>query len=698
MENRLGSFGEYVFSDRVMKEKLPSNIYKRLQKSIEEDIALDLSTAEVIASVMKEWAINLGATHYTHWFSPMTGKTAEKHDAFISPVQNGDAIYEFSGKALIQGEADASSFPSGGLRATFEARGYTAWDYTFPAFIRQDPDGITALCIPTLFCSFTGDALDTRIPLVRSIRSLNKQALRVLHALGKTNVKKVVPNVGLEQEYFLIDREHYRRRSDIRYTGRTLFGAMPPKGQELSDQYYGAVRQRVSTFMAELNNELWRLGIPAKTQHNEVAPAQHEVAVVFDNPVVACDQNELTMMLLKKVAARKGMACLLHEKPFAGFNGSGKHNNWSISTDEGENLLDPGEGEDSYSLQFLLFLTAVISGVDEHAELLRFSCCGLSNDHRLGGNEAPPPMISVFLGDALLEKLANAIDVPLDKKPCKYPCVQENTVVSLVETDDADRNRTSPFAFTGNKFEFRMPGSSQTADTVNTVLNTIVAQQLSLVADQLEVHGAGEDAIKAIIKGLFLKHNRIIFNGNNYSKNWRSEAMDRGLPILVSTADAISAIISDKTQRLMEDFCVLSSKELYSRAVVQWEIYIKSLRIEARTMLDMQRRYILPAVQKYQAILLSQLTQIGQTIYSNTVITEQLNKIEPLILSLWECLKQLDNVLSQFTIDATDENAKQWKNAIVPLMDATRNASDALEILLPAEFWPFPTYEDILYF
>ncbi len=697
MANGLGHFGEHVFSDRVMREKLPSNIYKRLQKSIEEDIPLDLSTAEVIASVMKEWAIGLGATHYTHWFSPMTGKTAEKHEAFISPMQDGNAIYEFSGKALIQGEADASSFPSGGLRATFEARGYTAWDYTFPAFIRQDPDGITALCIPTLFCSFTGDALDTRIPLVRSIRALNKQALRVLHALGKSSVKKVTPNVGLEQEYFLIDREHYKKRPDIRYTGRTLFGAMPPKGQELSDQYYGAFRQRVSTFMAELNNELWRLGIPAKTQHNEVAPAQHEVAVVFDNAVVACDQNELTMMLLKKVAARKGLACLLHEKPFDGFNGSGKHNNWSLMTDEGENLLDPGDSEKGCSLQFLLFLMAVVSGVDEHAQLLRFSCCGLSNDHRLGGNEAPPPIISVFLGDVLLEKLAEIAQIPLEKKVNHYPS-QDALIPLMVEADDADRNRTSPFAFTGNKFEFRMPGSSQTADTINTVLNTIVAQQLDDIASRLEILGNSENAVKTVIKELYTKHSRIIFNGNNYSKNWRSEAIDRGLPVISSTADAISAMISQSTQKLMAEYCVLSKKELYSRASVQWEIYIKSLRIEAKTMLDMQRRYILPGVQKYQGELLDQLERLKDSGYSFEVVQEQLDKLEPLLSSLWQCLKQLDNVLSRFTIEATDENAKQWKEAVTPLMDATRNASDALEVLLPAAFWPFPTYEDILYF
>lgn len=700
MANGLGNFGENVFSDRIMKEKLPNTIYKRLQKSIEEDIPLDLSTAEVIASVMKEWAIGLGATHYTHWFSPMTGKTAEKHEAFISPKQDGNAIYEFSGKALIQGEADASSFPSGGLRATFEARGYTAWDFSIPAFIRKDPEGITALCIPTLFCSFTGDALDTRIPLKRSIDALNKQALKVLHLLGKKTVTKVVTNVGLEQEYFLINRDHYRKRPDLRYTGRTLFGAAPPKGQELSDQYYGAVRQRVSTFMAELNNELWSLGIPAKTQHNEVAPAQHEVAVIFDHAIAACNQNELTMMILKKVAARKGMACLLHEKPFAGFNGSGKHNNWSLCTNEGENLLDPGEGEKAFSLQFLLFLTAVISGVDEHGDLLRFSCCGLGNDYRLGGNEAPPPIISIFLGDVLWEKLAETGGIAVQKNCERFLNHNGNDMGTLlqIETDDADRNRTSPFAFTGNKFEFRMPGSSQNPDTVNTIINTIVAQQLSYIAQQLEEIGNDEKAIKTIIKNLLTKHQRVIFNGNNYSANWRKEAIDRGLPIASSTAEAIDAFVSDKTMKLMEDFCIFSEKELFSRAIVQWEIYIKSIRIEAKTMVDMQRKSILPAVLNYQEELLDKLSKIENTSFSSQIIKEQLEKLEPLVQNLWACIKELENVLSRLTIEATEKNAKQWEEGVIPLLEAMRNTSDILETLLPSSQWPFPTYEEILYY
>ncbi len=684
-----------------MKEKLPNNIYKRLLKSIEEDIPLDISAAEVIATVMKEWAISLGATHYTHWFSPMTGKTAEKHEAFISPKQDGNAIFEFSGKALIQGEADASSFPSGGLRATFEARGYTAWDYSIPAFIRRDPDGITALCIPTLFCSFTGDALDTRIPLKRSIDAINKQALRVLHLLGKTSVSKVIPQVGLEQEYFLINRELYKKRPDLRHTGRTLFGAMPSKGQELSDQYYGAVRQSVSIFMAELNNELWSLGIPAKTQHNEVAPAQHEVAVIYDEAIAACNQNELTMMLLKKVAARKGMACLIHEKPFAGFNGSGKHNNWSLSTNEGENLLEPGKGDESSSLQFFLFLTAVICAVDEHAELLRFSSAGLGNDYRLGGNEAPPPIISIFLGDSLWKELADAVGIKVKSTKRKGLKQQTNIDLSslaLIETDDADRNRTSPFAFTGNKFEFRMPGSSQNPDMINTIINTIVAEQLDIIANQLERLGSDEKTIISILNQQIKKHQRIVFNGNNYSSIWHKEAADRGLPIALSTSDAISSIISEKTQKLMKKFCVLSDKELLSRATIQWEIYIKSLRIEAKTMLDMQKKSVLPAVLSYQKELLKNLKLMENSSFSQEVVLDILKRIDPLIRELWECIKQFETSLAKHTIEGTDENVKKWQNTFVPLMEATRNVSDALESMMPSHLWPFPTYEELLYY
>ena len=691
------NFGSHVFSDRVMRERLPANVYRRLRKTIEEGVPLDTSSAEVIASAMKDWAMGLGATHYTHWFSPMNGQTAEKHDAFVSPMQDGTVIFEFSGKALVRGEADASSFPSGGLRATFEARGYTAWDCSSPAFIRQDPGGITTLCIPTAFCSYTGDALDIRTPLLRSMRSLSEAAVRVLRALGDTRTLRVVPNVGLEQEYFLIDRELYKKRRDLIYTGRTLFGAKPPKGQELDDQYYAAIRQRVSCFMAELNQELWRLGVPAKTQHNEVAPAQHEVAVVFDNAVAACDQNQLTMMLLRKVAARRGLACLLHEKPFAGFNGSGKHNNWSISTDQGENLLNPGKNAES-NPRFLLFLMAVISAVHEHADLLRLSCSGLSNDYRLGGQEAPPPVFSVFLGDALLESVATACgcDAPhVFHQDSVYTGV---STIPTLPTDNTDRNRTSPFAFTGNKFEFRMPGSSQAGSTINTVLNTIVAQQLALIADRLEKAENPEAEAKATLHDLFTAHSAILFNGNNYAASWQKEALRRKLPFLASTVDAIPVLEKPETIRLFEDFHVYSRQELLSRVAIRWDTYIKSLRIEAQTLVDILLRQILPAVMDYQAALCRDALDLAGAGLPNDLPLKMAERIAPLASALYQGINDLESATCGLSANACQEDAKAWHDTVLPLMDAARNACDALETLMPQDRWPVPTYGEMLFY
>lgn len=691
------AFGSHVFSDRVMRDRLPVSVYRRLRQTVDEGIPLDAASAEVIAGAMKDWAIDLGATHYTHWFSPMNGQTAEKHEAFVSPMQDGTVIFEFSGKALVRGEADASSFPSGGLRATFEARGYTAWDCTSPAFIRKDPGGIVSLCIPTVFLSFNGEALDTRIPLLRSMAALNGAALRVLRALGDTQTKRVFPNVGLEQEYFLIDRNLYRARRDLIYTGRTLFGAKPPKGQEMDDQYYAAIRQRVSGFMAELDEELWRLGVPAKTQHNEVAPAQHEVAVVFDNAVAACDQNQLTMMLLRKVAARRDLACLLHEKPFAGFSGSGKHSNWSMGTDQGENLLDPGK-DPLNNKRFLLFFLAVIAAVQEHADLLRFACAGLSNDHRLGGHEAPIPVISVFIGQQLCDILSRAAGKSVSPcDPLLNMCVGVGTLSNL-HGDNTDRNRTSPFAFTGNKFEFRMPGSSQSGNTVNAIINTIVAEQLILFADRLEsAVDKGEETLK-LIADVFDAHALVLFNGDNYSAAWRQEAHRRGLPSLPSTVDAIAVLKNKQAVAVLEQMKVLTAAEIESRCTIQWDAYIKSLGIEAQTLCDIQRKQILPAVLKYQAQCARDITDIEKAGMQAFVQREVMERLAPLAGALYQGLTDLEKCLMNLSAAPNEENARTWHDRVLPMMDAVRNASDALETLMPKALWPVPTYGELLFY
>ena len=603
-------FGENVFNDTVMQERLPKNVYKKLKKIIEEGGELDLATADTIAHEMKEWAIEKGATHYTHWFQPLTGTTAEKHDSFITaPMPNGKVLMSFSGKELIKGEPDASSFPSGGLRATFEARGYTAWDCTSPAFVRQDAAGAT-LCIPTAFCSYTGEALDQKTPLLRSMEALNVQSLRLLKLFGNTTSKKVTPSVGPEQEYFLVDAEKFLQRKDLIYTGRTLFGAMPPKGQEMDDHYFGTIRQRIASFMKEVNIELWKMGVTAKTQHNEVAPAQHELASIYSEANVAVDNNQLVMQTLKRVACQHGLKCLLHEKPFAGVNGSGKHNNWSITTDDGINLLEPGKTPHE-NIQFLLVLSCVLKAVDVHADLLRESAADPGNDHRLGANEAPPAIISVFLGEQLEDVVEQLISTGNATKS-KKEGVLETGVKTLpdLKKDATDRNRTSPFAFTGNKFEFRMVGSRDSVAAPNIVLNTIVAEAFRDACDVLEGAENFEDAVHDLIKKNLSEHQRIIFNGDGYADEWLAEAERRGLPNIKSMVYAIPALTTDTAIKLFGDFKVFTEAELVSRAEVKFENYAKTINIEAKTMIDMASKQIIPAVIKYATSLAGSINTI----------------------------------------------------------------------------------------
>lgn len=686
------SFGSNVFSDHVMRLRLPEHIYKELHRTIEEGEALKPATAEVIAAAMKEWAVERGATHYTHWFQPMNGQAAEKQEAFITPHKNGSVMLEFSGKALIRGEADASAFPSGGLRAVFEARGYTAWDCTAPAFLREDPDGIIALCIPTAFCSFTGEALDTRTPLLRASEALSKQAVRVLHALGDTGVRNVYANVGLEQEYFLIDRDLYRQRRDLIYTGRTLFGAKPPKGQEMNDQYYAAIRQRVSGFMAELNQELWKLGVAAKIQHNEAAPAQHEVVAVYDRAVAACDQNQLTMMMLRKVAARRGMAALLHEKPFEGINGSGKHNNWSLSADNGENLLEPGKAPET-NLRFRLFFLAVIAAVNRYPGLLRMVCASASNDCRLGGHEAPTPLMSIYIGTQLQCMLSNEAD----------PCSKKQTIHSGVSTmpelslDYNDRNRTSPFAFTGNKFELRMLGATQSGATANTTLAAIVADELQVIADRLEQAGDVQAVGWALCEQLFTEHRRILFNGNCYSEEWKQEAERRGLKQYTTTVEAIGALLEPESEAMFSRQHVYSHAELESRALMRYEAYIKALRIEGNALLEMQHTLILPSVMRWQSELASQCGALAAAQCPCEAQKAELGRITPHIAALQTHIEQLAHLLDTLPDQATQANAGAWRNAIRPAMEHIRAASDALEARMPRDLWPAPTYGELLF-
>ena len=691
-------FGENVFNDTVMQERLPKKVYKNLRKTIEEGKDLDLETADVIAHEMKEWAIEKGATHYTHWFLPLTGVTAEKHDSFISaPLPSGKVLMTFSGKELIKGEPDASSFPSGGLRATFEARGYTAWDCTSPAFVRQDAGGAT-LCIPTAFCSYTGEALDQKTPLLRSMEAINKEALRLLRLFGNTTSKKVTPSDGAEQEYFLVDAEKFEERKDLIYTGRTLFGAMPPKGQELDDHYFGTIRQRIASFMRDVNIQLWKVGVPAKTQHNEVAPAQHELAPIYTEANIAVDQNQLTMQTLKRVACQHGLKCLLHEKPFAGVNGSGKHDNWSITTDDGINLLDPGKTPHE-NTQFLLVLACILKAVNKHADLLRESAADPGNDHRLGANEAPPAIISIFLGEQLedvVEQLISTGEATHSLKGGKL----ETGVSTLPDLfkDATDRNRTSPFAFTGNKFEFRMVGSRDSIANPNIVLNTIVAEAFADACDILEKADDFDLAVHDLIKEYLTENQRIIFNGNGYSDEWVAEAERRGLPNIKSMVEAIPAITTDKAVELFERFSVFTKAELESRAEIQYEAYAKAINIEARTMIDMASKQFLPAFIKYTKTLADTVNAVKAAGVDASVQTETLKEVSALMA---ETKAALDNLVKTTADAAAKEEgevqATYYHTEVVPAMDALRAPVDKLEMIVDKEAWPMPSYGDLIF-
>ena len=691
-------FGENVFNDTVMQERLPKKVYKNLRKTIEEGKDLDLETADVIAHEMKEWAIEKGATHYTHWFLPLTGVTAEKHDSFVSaPLPSGKVLMSFSGKELIKGEPDASSFPSGGLRATFEARGYTAWDCTSPAFVRQDAGGAT-LCIPTAFCSYTGEALDQKTPLLRSMEAINKEALRLLRLFGNTTSKKVTPSVGAEQEYFLVDAEKFEQRKDLIYTGRTLFGAMPPKGQELDDHYFGTIRQRIASFMRDVNIQLWKVGVTAKTQHNEVAPAQHELAPIYSEANIAVDQNQLTMQTLKRVACQHGMKCLLHEKPFAGVNGSGKHNNWSITTDDGINLLEPGKTPHE-NTQFLLVLACILKAVNVHADLLRESAADPGNDHRLGANEAPPAIISIFLGEQLedvVDQLISTGEATHSLKGGKL----DTGVSTLPELskDATDRNRTSPFAFTGNKFEFRMVGSRDSIANPNIVLNTIVAEAFADACDILEKADDFDLAVHDLIKEYLTDNQRIIFNGNGYSDEWVAEAERRGLPNIKSMVEAIPAITTDKSIKLFERFSVFTKAELESRAEIQYEAYAKAINIEARTMIDMASKQFLPAFIKYTKTLADTVLAVKEAGVDAAVQTEALKEVSALMAETKAALDVLVKVTDEAAAKEEGEvQANFYHSDVVPAMEALRAPVDKLEMIVDKEAWPMPSYGDLIF-
>lgn len=692
-------FGANVFNDAVMKERLPNNVYKALHKTIDDGLPLDPSVADIVANAMKEWAIEKGATHYTHWFQPMTGITAEKHDSFISPKSDGKVLMEFSGKELIKGEPDASSFPSGGIRATFEARGYTAWDCTSPAFLKEDAGGFT-LCIPTAFCSYTGEALDKKTPLLRSMEALSKQAMRVLKLFGNTTSTRVISTVGPEQEYFLIDKEFYDKRMDLLLAGRTLYGAMPPKGQELEDQYFGSIKERIAAYMKELNTELWKLGISAKTQHNEVAPAQYELAPIFATTNIATDHNQLVMDTMKKVALRHGLVCLLHEKPFAGVNGSGKHNNWAMATNDGMNLLDPGHTPHE-NAQFLTFLSAVVKAVDDYADLLRVSAANPGNDHRLGANEAPPAIISIFLGEQLadiFEQLGNG--GATHSKQGGQMTIGVTTLPTLVK-DSTDRNRTSPFAFTGNKFEFRMVPSSASIAGPNLVLNTIVAEVLSQIADRLEKASDFNAELRIILKEIATKNKRVLFEGNNYSAEWVEEATKRGLPNITSMVEAAPVLISEKSLALFEKHQVLTSTELHSRYEILLEQYSKQINIEALTMIDMGKRQILPAVIKYANDLAVSINAIKNASAGAVVVAQEeiLNELSSLLASFKQKLGKLEKVTEEAQGIDNDAyaQASYYHDVVFAAMGSLRVDGDKLETMVDAELWPLPTYAQMLF-
>lgn len=692
-------FGANVFNDEAMQVYLPKAVFKKLKKTIEDGLELDNDIADSVAHGMKEWAIDRGATHYTHWFQPLTGVTAEKHDSFISAPKNGKVIMEFSAKELTKGESDASSFPSGGLRATFEARGYTAWDCTSPAFLKKDSLGVT-LYIPTAFCSYKGEALDKKTPLLRSMQAINTQALRILRLFGNTTSHRVVPSVGAEQEYFIVDRDKYLQRKDLIYTGRTLFGAMPPKGQELEDHYFGSIRERIASYMNDINHELWMLGVPAKTQHNEVAPAQHELAPVYEQVNVAVDHNQVTMETMKKVAGRHGLTCLLNEKPFAGVNGSGKHNNWSLTSDDGINMLNPGDTPHE-NIQFLLVLACILKAVDRHADLLRESAACVGNDHRLGAHEAPPAIISVFLGDQLedvIDQLCSVGEATHSIQGSKL----RTGVATLpnFETDATDRNRTSPFAFTNNKFEFRMVGSSDSIASPNIVLNTIVAESFKEAADILEAAEDFDEAVHDMIKQLFTGHRRIIFNGNGYSNEWVEEAKKRGLSNLPSMIDAIPALVSESSIKLFESFEVFTRKELESRVEIEYEAYSKAINIEAKAMIDIAGKSIIPAVIRYTTRLADSIIKLKTAVADiepyaqNSILIDVNEHLKSAKFALENLIKLMDDVGE---VVGVDKHARYMREVIVPAMEELRKPIDELEMIVDKDLWPMPSYGDLLF-
>lgn len=686
-------FGKNVFNDSVMKARLPKETYKEVRRAIDDGKRLDIETANVVANAMKDWAVENGATHFTHWFQPMTGVTAEKHDSFISPEKNGSVIMEFSGKELVRGEPDASSFPSGGLRATFEARGYTAWDPTSYAFLKDD-----VLCIPTAFCSYGGEALDKKTPLLRSMEAINTQALRVLHLFGNDNVKSVKTTVGPEQEYFLIPKGLFDKRKDLIYTGRTLLGAKAPKGQELEDHYFGAITPRVQEFMKDLNEELWKLGILAKTEHNEVAPSQHELAPIFTTTNIATDHNQLTMEIMQKVAKKHGMVCLLHEKPFAGVNGSGKHNNWSISTDTGINLLEPGETPYD-NAQFLLFLVAVIKAVDEYQDLLRISAASAGNDHRLGANEAPPAIVSIFLGDELKEILdAIEKDASYDAKE-KVQMKIGVHVIPKFPKDTTDRNRTSPFAFTGNKFEFRMVGSSASIAEANIMLNTAVAEELKQFADVLENSKYFTEDLHDLIKKTIAEHKRIIFNGNGYNDEWVQEAKKRGLLNLKSTPECLPYLLKEKNIKLFTAHKVLSETEIKSRYEIMLENYIKTINIEALTMVDMVNKDILPAISKYIGILARTETERKLVLpnYEDSFEKTKIENLSSIEKCIYEKVEELEKLLIKADFSTSLKAAEYYRFKVFTQMQSLRVDVDMAERNTATEYWPYPTYGELLF-
>ena len=691
-------FGKNVFTLGKMKERLPKDVFKEVKKVMDQGGELSMAAANVVAKAMKDWAVENGATHYTHWFQPLTGITAEKHDAFVThPDEMGKMITEFSGKELIKGEPDASSFPSGGLRATFEARGYTAWDITSPAFLKEAATG-AILCIPTAFCSYTGEALDKKTPLLRSMEAVSKQALRIVKLFGNTEATKVTASVGPEQEYFLVDEKLYKQRPDLMFSGRTLFGALPPKGQEMEDHYFGVIRERVGAFMKDLNEELWKLGVTAKTQHNEVAPAQHELAPIYETANIAVDHNQLVMETMKRVAVKHGMRCLLHEQPYAGVNGSGKHDNWSITTDNGVNLLEPGDTPNE-NIQFLLVLACIMKAVDTHADLLRQSASDVGNDHRLGANEAPPAIISMFLGEQLEDVVKQLVETGIADS-VKHGGKLETGVSTLpdLQKDATDRNRTSPFAFTGNKFEFRMVGSADSIAGPNTTLNAIVAEAFCEAADILEKADDFDVAVHDLIKEYMTKHQRIVFNGNGYSDEWVKEAEKRGLPNIKSMIEAASTLTSDKAVALFEKFGIYTEAELKSREEIIYETYAKSINIEALTMIDMAGKQIIPAVVKYTKVLADSVNAVKAAGADAAVQTDLLKQVSKKLEAMQKALVKLEKAEAKGSaMTDAKEQAFYYKDTVMTAMAELRKPADELEMIVDKELWPLPTYGELMF-